>query len=156
MISPVLTEKTNFRDKQRKTLVEGNSSFGSIAEKENGFLAVLESIAPQSNENTAELNTLWRELPEREKNFIDSPTIHNLEEYKSIVRKIIQLIIQKNTKFVLAKRRGETDMKLLHTVKIIDENIHLLATTMISKNNSAFIALKQIEKIRGLLFDISK
>lgn len=154
MILQTLTDKTRSSEKKSKSAL--NRSSNSIAPKENSFLSVLESIAPASNENTSELNSLWRELPDKEKNFLNSQTSNHLEEYKSIVRKIIQLIIEKNTKLVLAKRRGEADQKILHTVKIIDENIQLLATTMVNKNNSAFALLKQIEKIRGLLFDMSK
>lgn len=154
MILKNITEKTRSSEKRTKNLTSNIQSISPT--NENSFLTILESIVPTTNENTAELNQLWRELPEKEKIFINSPSLHNLEEYKTIVKKIIQQIILKNTKLITARRKGEADQKILTTVKIIDENIHLLATTMINKNNSAFALLKQIEQIRGLLFDLSK
>lgn len=154
MILQTVTDKTRSSEKKAKG-APGKDSISALP-KDNSFLSVLESIVPTTNENTAELNYLWRELPDKEKNFLNSPNTTSLEEYKSIVRKIIQLIIQKNTKLVLARRRGEADQKILHTIKIIDENIQLLATNMVNKNNSAFAMLKEIEKIRGLLFDLIK
>jgi uncharacterized protein YaaR (DUF327 family) len=57
---------------------------------------------------------------------------------------------------VQARQRGRMDKKVLMTVKVIDENIQLLAMTMLNPANSAFGLLKQIEKIRGLLLDLNK
>jgi uncharacterized protein YaaR (DUF327 family) len=42
------------------------------------------------------------------------------------------------------------------TVKILDENIQILASTMLSPQNSAFSLLKQLERIRGLLMDLKE
>ena len=102
-------------------------------------------------------------LPQIEKNFINSQSSANLEEYKAIVKSIIKQILQKNILVVNSRskmsnvlRKNENNEKCLHTVKIINENIQILATTMVSKNNTAFALLKQMEKIRGLLFDLNK
>ncbi|MCB1157839.1 MAG: DUF327 family protein, partial [Leptospiraceae bacterium] len=75
---------------------------------------------------------------------------------KTLVKDIIDQILQNNTEIVHARRRGRHDKKILVTVKIIDENLQLLALTMLSTQNSAFNLLKQIEKIRGLLLDLKE
>ena len=54
------------------------------------------------------------------------------------------------------QQRGRNDKKILMTVKILDENIQILASTMLSPQNSAFSLLKQLERIRGLLMDLKE
>ena len=79
-----------------------------------------------------------------------------MNEYKNLVKEITQQILQKNIHIVQARRRGRHDKKLLLTIKVIDENLQILATTMLSSANSAFSLLKQMEKIRGLLMDLKE
>ncbi|MCE9500273.1 MAG: YaaR family protein [Leptospira sp.] len=122
----------------------------------NNFLNVLESIIPSNGEQTRELNNLWKDLPEVERKFLNLPSLENLQVYRKMVKEILNLIIEKNTKLEMAKRRGSSDNKILMTVKIIDEKIQLLATTILNKSNSAFTLLKQLESIRGLLFDMTE
>ena len=124
-----------------ETPVEGSS-----------FLSILESIIPSANEDSANLNRLWTELPDLEKSLIGSPTLDNLKVYTEQIQKILRIILQKNHKNVEVKRNPRSMTK--HTItKIVDEKLHLLATTIISKNNSAFELLKQTRDIRGLLAD---
>lgn len=160
MILSGIKNKDRAREKKAKTSLASKAEFGV---KENDFLSVLETIVSSTDENTAELNKLWRELPQIEKKFISSQSSANLEEYKEIIKKIIKQILQKNTIVINSRskvssilRKNENSEKCLHTVKIIDANIQILATTMVSQNNTAFALLKQLEKIRGLLFDLNK
>ncbi len=160
MILSSITEKDRLREKKGRS---NSLSKNEFLPKENDFISVLETIVSSTNENTAELNRLWRDLPQIEKNFINSQSSANLEEYKAIVKSIIKQILQKNILVVNSRskmsnvlRKNENNEKCLHTVKIINENIQILATTMVSKNNTAFALLKQMEKIRGLLFDLNK
>lgn len=127
-----------------------------VEDKNNSFLSLLESIVPSTKEETRGINELWQKLPDIEKRFLASPNQAHLEEYKNLVKDIIDEILKKNTVLTEAKKRGRNDQKVLIIVKVIDQNIQILAQTMLSPNNSAFGLLKQMEKIRGLLRDIKE
>ena len=73
-----------------------------------------------------------------------------------MVKDIMNLILEKNTKLEMGKRRGPASDGGYMVVKVIDDKIQLLATTILSKSNSAFTLLKQLESIRGLLIDLSE
>lgn len=141
-------------EKKSKSLK--TESAGSVSQKDSSFLDILEQIVPSHREETREINELWQKLPDAEKNFLKEPNRHNLETYKILVKDITNAILKSNTELVQAKQRGRMDKKILMTVKVIDENIQILAMTMLNPANSAFNLLKQIEKIRGLLLDLSK
>lgn len=141
-------------DKNSKGIKSDSSS--KIKEKENSFLSILESIVPSNKEETREINELWQRLPEMEKRFLNTPNQENLQEYKKLVKDITNTILKNNTNLSQAKQRGRNDKKVLMTVKILDENIQILATTMLSPQNSAFSLLKQLERIRGLLMDLKE
>ncbi|MBP9162902.1 MAG: DUF327 family protein [Leptospiraceae bacterium] len=141
-------------DKNSKGIKSDGSA--KIKEKENSFLSILESIVPSDREDTREINELWQKLPEMEKRFLNTPSQENLQEYKKLVKDITNTILKNNTQLSQAKQRGRNDKKILMTVKILDENIQILASTMLSPQNSAFSLLKQLERIRGLLMDLKE
>ena len=141
-------------DKNSKGIKSDGSA--KIKEKENSFLSILESIVPSDREETREINELWQRLPEMEKRFLNTPSQENLQEYKKLVKDITNTILKNNTQLSQAKQRGRNDKKVLMTVKILDENIQILASTMLSPQNSAFSLLKQLERIRGLLMDLKE
>jgi hypothetical protein len=140
----------------KKTKTSKTESSSSVNNKEKSFLEILEAIVPSNKEETREINFLWQKLPEVEKKFLSEPNQNNLNTYKELIKEITNAIIKKNMKLSMARQRGRADKKILMTVKIIDENIQLLAMTMLNPANSAFSLLKQIEKIRGLLMDIKE
>jgi uncharacterized protein len=144
----------NTNEKKSKTLRSESSA--PVSQKDSSFLEILEQIVPSSREETREINELWQKLPDAERNFLQEPNRKNLETYKELVKDITNAIIKSNTSLVQARQRGRMDKKVLMTVKVIDENIQLLAMTMLNPANSAFGLLKQIEKIRGLLLDLNK
>ncbi|MBK8398400.1 MAG: DUF327 family protein [Leptospiraceae bacterium] len=141
-------------DKNSKGIKSDGSS--KIKDKENSFLSILESIAPSDKEQTREINELWQRLPDMEKRFLAAPSQDNLNEYKKLVKDITNTILKNNTQLTQARQRGRNDKKILMTVKVLDENIQILASTMLSPHNSAFSLLKQIERIRGLLMDLKE
>lgn len=122
----------------------------------SSFLEILETIVPSTKEETREINLLWQKLPDLEKRFLKEPNQENLNLYKNLVKDITNAIIKNNMKLSQARQRGRSDKKILMTVKIIDENIQILAMTMLNPANSAFHLLKQLERIRGLLMDIKE
>jgi uncharacterized protein len=152
--NPNLPEKI-LKKTEKKTDTKSKVDDSEKVENQS-FLNILESIVPSTQAETKEMNVLWRQLPDAEKEFLKTPNNINLQKYKNLVKEITTLILKNNTEIVQARRRGRNDKKILLTVKIIDENLQLLATTMLSPANSAFSLLKQIEKIRGLLMDIKE
>ncbi|MCB1142503.1 MAG: DUF327 family protein [Leptospiraceae bacterium] len=142
--------------RDRKTPTRKSEGGASVSGKDQTFLEILESIVPSTNETTREINEYWQLLPDAEKDFLREPSKKNLESYKSLIKNITNAILKNNVELVQARQRGRNDKKVLMTIKIIDENIQILAKTMLSPNNSAFHLLKQIEKIRGLLLDLQK
>lgn len=140
--------KNKAENKKNITKSEANPS------QKSSFLEILESIVPSTKEETREINLLWQKLPEVEKQFLKEPNQENLNIYKNLIKDITNAIIKNNMKLSQARQRGRNDKKILMTVKIIDENIQILAMTMLNPANSAFSLLKQLERIRGLLMDI--
>jgi uncharacterized protein YaaR (DUF327 family) len=147
-------KNNNTNEKKSKTLKSEGTS--PVSQKDSSFLEILEQIVPSTREETREINVLWQKLPDVERNFLQEPNRKNLETYKELVKDITNAIIKSNTSLVQARQRGRMDKKVLMTVKVIDENIQLLAMTMLNPANSAFGLLKQIERIRGLLLDLNK
>ncbi len=142
------------QDKKSKTIRSESSA--SVENKEPSFLDILEAIVPSSKEETREINQLWQKLPDIEKRFLKEPNQENLNSYKTLVKEITSAILKNNMQLVQARQRGRSDKKILMSVKIIDENIQVLAMTMLNPANSAFSLLKQIERIRGLLMDLKE
>ncbi len=126
----------------------------SSSTKQSNFLEILESIVPSTKEETREINLLWQKLPDIEKRFLREPNQENLNLYKNLIKDITNSILKNNMKLSQARQKGRSDKKILMTVKIIDENIQILAMTMLNPANSAFSLLKQVERIRGLIMDI--
>jgi uncharacterized protein YaaR (DUF327 family) len=141
---------------EKKSRTVRSESSGSVENKEPNFLEILEAIVPSSKEETREINQLWQKLPDIEKRFLKEPNQENLNSYKTLVKEITSAILKNNMQLVQARQRGRGDKKILMSVKIIDENIQVLAMTMLNPANSAFSLLKQIERIRGLLMDLKE
>lgn len=123
-------------------------------ETKQSFLDILESVVPSHSEETRELNELWKELPDLEKQLIQSPDKRNLDLYKQHVKTIAEIVLKKNYKLLQATLKGRSDQRDLRYVKILDEKLDLLAKTMFSPQNTAFHILKQMDEIRGLLIDL--
>lgn len=147
------TTKSTQDKKSRTVKTEGSVN---IENKEPSFLDILEAIVPSSKEETREINQLWQKLPDMEKRFLKEPNHENMESYKKLIKEITSAIVKNNMQLTQARQRGRNDKKILMSVKIIDENIQILAMTMLNPGNSAFSLLKQVEKIRGLLMDLKE
>jgi uncharacterized protein YaaR (DUF327 family) len=147
------TSSDNVKNKtEKKSFISKSETISSP--QQYSFLEILESIVTSTKEETREINSLWQKLPDIEKRFLKEPNQQNLNTYKSLVKDIVNAIMKNNMKLSQARQRGRTDKKILMTVKIIDENIQILAMTMLNPANSAFSLLKQLERIRGLIMDI--
>ncbi|WCL49513.1 DUF327 family protein [Leptospira sp. GIMC2001] len=120
------------------------------------FAELLEAIAPSHKESTREINELWRDLPEIERNLISDRSSENLQIYKEQIRSILKLILAKNTREekLQSPIKGSSQKKQHFHVVHIDEKLKLLAETITHPQNSAFQILKQMDSIKGLLLDI--
>lgn len=72
-----------------------SSPSAPIDESKQSFLEILESIVPAGKEETRELNELWKDLPDLEKDLIKDPNHKNLESYKKHIKQIAELILKK-------------------------------------------------------------
>ncbi len=153
--NPTPSSKTPIVKNAKKDQTKASPSFlNPETEGPTSFLDILESIVPSNQDSTKHLNELWRDLPDLEKALIQSQSKENLENYKKHIKEIAELILKDNYKVQQAPRRNRTDEKDLRYVKIIDEKLHILASTMFSSTNSAFALLRQFEDIRGFLVDL--
>ncbi|MDI7212817.1 YaaR family protein [Leptospira santarosai] len=154
------TKNTSKNKKSEIASVSGMNFLNQTEEIEtvsSSFLDILEEIVPSGSETTKDLNSLWRELPDIEKKFLDLPSIGNLEVYQKHIKAITKAVIDQNMRVETLSRRmkGETK-KIYHIVKIIDEKIQILAELIMNEGNSAFKLLKSLTDIRGLLLDIQE
>lgn len=102
------------------------------------------------------IEELLGDLKDQEKRFLDQQSHYELERYKSLVKKILKMILEKgfeNRSLELTprdKRLGRAEKSIIEK---IDENLIKLSQ-MITRSSDAFNFLKTIEEIRGLIFDL--
>ena len=103
-----------------------------------------------------EMDEIMGDLMEQEKRFLDMQSLYELEKYKALVRDILKMILEqgfKSQKLELSNREKRLGRAEKTIVKQIDEGLVRLSQ-MITRSNNAFDLLKQIEEIRGLIFDL--
>ncbi|MCL2154763.1 MAG: YaaR family protein [Leptospirales bacterium] len=104
------------------------------------------------------IEELMTDLKDQEKRFLDAQSLYELEIYKSLVKKILKMIIDngfKTRKLDLTYRenqKGRGPEKIV--LDKIDENLIKLSQ-MITRSNEAFNLMKTIEEIRGLILDLT-
>lgn len=109
-----------------------------------------------SSDVRVDMDELIGDLMEQEKRFLDRQSMYELEKYKLLVRDILKMILDKGfqtQKLELSgreKRLGKAEKTI---VRQIDEGLVRLST-MITRSSDAFELMKQIEEIRGLIFDL--
>ena len=119
------------------------------------FAEILEEILPPAEGDSEDLHRLWSDLPQTERNLLDSPSAKNFSAYRDLVKKIAIATLQKNTRLRSMSRKGSKGQDLkLQVVEFIDERLQKMATMMHSPRNSAFALLRKFEEIRGLLMDV--
>jgi uncharacterized protein len=102
------------------------------------------------------IEELMTDLQDQEKRFLDSQSLYELEKYKSLVKKILKMILENSFEArVLERSNREKRMGLEEKTVIekIDENL-LKLSQMITRSSDAFNLMKTIEEIRGLIFDL--
>ncbi len=169
MIPPIRLEN-QFQNRKKKigtknfqgTSTSTNSHFDLEATqneneiKPSSFQNMMDEVLPPQKEGNIDLNKLWKELPDTERNLIQNYSQENLQKYKSIIVQIAKLTLSKNVKVEMMKRnRSNQDQVVQSVIKVIDERLQKMVTLMHSPQNSAFTILRSIEEIRGLLINLS-
>ncbi|TGK03161.1 DUF327 family protein [Leptospira langatensis] len=130
-------------------------SDSQIPDSKSEFFELVEHLLPYQQERTRDLNSLLRDLPDAERNFLKSPSYANLEIYKRIVQGILKEVMERNTSLetLRTRVRGGSE-KVYQVIQVVDEKIHTLADFIIHPENSTFDLMKRMEDIRGLLVDL--
>ncbi len=103
-----------------------------------------------------DMDELIGDLMEQEKRFLDMQSLYELEKYKLLVRDILKMILNEGfqtQKLELSGREKRLGRAEKTIVKQIDEGLVKLSA-MITRSSDAFELMKQIEEIRGLIFDL--
>ncbi|TGK21109.1 DUF327 family protein [Leptospira fluminis] len=126
-----------------------------IPDSKSQFFELVENLLPYSQEKTRDLNSLLRDLPDAERNFLKSPTYENLNVYKKIVQSILREAMDRNARVETLRSRAKGGSeKMYQIVTVIDEKVQTLADFIIHPENSTFDLMKRMENIRGLLVDL--
>ncbi len=145
--------RTNLRQQTRADRKPGKKgAVGSASSSK--FTSELESRI--SSDMKVEMDELLGDLLEQEKRFLDLQSLYELEKYKKLVRDLLKMILEKGFKTqkldltLREKRLGRAEKTV---VKQIDDGLIRLSE-MITRSSNAFDLMKQIEEIRGLIFDL--
>jgi len=145
--------RTGMRQQTRPGGRPGSKS-GVGSASQSKFLSELDNRI--ATDYAVEMDELMGDLMEQEKRFLDMQSIYELEKYKALVRDILKMILEqgfKSQKLELSNREKRLGRAEKTIVKQIDEGLVKLSQ-MITRSNNAFDLLKQIEEIRGLIFDL--
>ncbi len=140
--------------KQEKTKIKNKKKASSIHEKEKTFAQELDTRV--TREYSGSIDELLSSLRDEERRFLKSQTLTDLNNYKSLVKKILRLILDEgfDTSTLKRSRREKAKGKLDFTViREIDEKL-LAITTAITKKSRGFNLMKTVEEIRGLILDL--
>ncbi len=143
-INPTSPKKNEKRSVQ-------NKKSGSTGHSERKFQAELESNILREYRGTIE--ELMNDLAEQERRFVEEQSLYQMNQYKSIVKSIMKMLLEADTSVETLQRRRR-DRADFVIVDSINDRLDQIARAITQKNNRAFNLLKTIEEIRGLLFDL--
>ena len=147
------TETNSRRRTTQKTASPARKGGGTP--KASVFQNMMDAVLPPEKEANFDLNRLWKELPEIERDLLDQQSQENLERYRRIVSQIAKMTLKKNISFEKMKQRKRNGKVIeLSVVKYIDERLQKMVLVLASPQNSAFSLLRNIEEIRGMLMDL--
>ncbi len=134
--------------------IKARTRASSGGSKISTFSSELESRI--SLEFSGSIEELMTDLQDQEKKFLDAQSLYELEKYKSLIKKILKMILEngfESRRLDLTSREKRMGKSEKMVVDKIDENLVKLAQ-MITRSSDAFDLLKTIEEIRGLIFDL--
>ncbi len=145
-IIPSFTPDKN-RLHSRKEKKAGNAGHTKFAD------ALGEQVYREYDNSVEEL---LNDLEKRQRQFLDQQSLSGLNEYKRIIKKILELVTEEGFETKTVTSRRASNRKEFFIVKEIDEKLKQLALAITSPSSASFNLLKQCEEIRGLIFDLVK
>lgn len=150
-----LTSETDLRRRNTQKTAASSSSKGGPAPKTSSFQNIMDEVLPPELGANLDLNRLWKELPQVERDLLGHCSQENLEAYRKIVIQIAKMTLKKNVSFKkITQRKPHGKIIELSVVEYIDERLQKMLALLRAPQNSAFAMLKSIEEIRGILMDI--
>lgn len=145
--------RTDSRQKPREG-IKSRSKASTGGSRVSKFTTELDNrISLEFNGSIEELMT---DLQDQEKKFLDAQSLYELEKYKSLIKKILKMILEtgfESRKLDLTSREKRMGRAEKTVIDKIDENLIKLSQ-MITRSSDAFNLMKTIEEIRGLIFDL--
>lgn len=155
------SNRLRLRDKatrKKEDSIHSSEAIISSPPKELSFLEMVEQIAPYEKERTKDIHILWKELPQLERELIQTRSNESLEKYKAQIKALLHAILEKNTRYKKSYTPipGTHQKKEYTYIEYIDEKLKLLAEVIHHPQNTAFQILKQMDNIRGFLLDLER
>ena len=137
--------------KEEKTKVKSQKRNPSIQGKEETFTKTVQKTIQFEFQGT--IDELMKDLKDQEKRFLDLQTEYELNRYKSIIQKILKIVLDKGFKTQTLKRK-QRDKSDFIIIEDINERLLEISHYITNKENKSFKLLKEIEEIRGLVLDL--
>ncbi len=135
--------------KEEKTKIKGKKKSVTGPHSPKTFVTSLQNSLQIQFEG--DLQEMVRELEEQEKRFLRDQSQHELNQYKTLIQKILKTVLEDGFQSQTIRRNRPNSADFL-IIKKIDEK--LLEITSRITRGSAFNLMKTMEEIRGLIFDL--
>ncbi|HEY1405199.1 MAG TPA: DUF327 family protein [Spirochaetota bacterium] len=142
-----ITAHTTSGDKK----LDNRKNARSTRAKEASFDQVLSGVVEKETERGIE--SLMNDLRDQERRFLDSQSLYELQKYKTMLQKILKMVVGESYKTATIDRRRRDRADYL-IVNKISEKMDELARIFATSENKAFSLMKTLEEIRGLLCDL--
>jgi len=154
-IKKVESQKT-IKDKIKSLKKTKTSESGKVKAPKSQFQDKLLEAA-EVKEVHMELDRLLEKIDEIGKKFSHKPDLENLQEYKSLIKAFMTMVIEKMYR-VKEKmgHRSWVKQKIYITIEKIDTKLEQLTQFVLDKENFNINLLATLDEIRGLLIDLYK
>lgn len=144
------------KEKLKQIKKSKSSETPKISIKQSPFYDKLLEIT-EVKEINLDLDKLIEEIDNAGKKFANKPDMHNLQEYKSLIKAFLNIIIDKI--FKIKEKMGYRSwikQKVFITVEKINEKLEKLMNSILEKENENINLLATLDEIKGLLVDLYK
>lgn len=151
IFTPRQTKKSS-NLKTKKTSSENKSLFAKAFEEQDDDIIINDNLNSETSleESLKEIGLLGEKLKR-------SKSLQDLDDYKKSIKRYIDQIIDKTvkceTKYVWSRAKKEKIPKI--HLKIIDRELEELTKIFFDEQKSVFLIASKIDKIEGILVDLS-
>jgi hypothetical protein len=156
MLAPRITTGADYRRRRIEADRSGRGA-GRVGDSldKTPFQQILDDILPPERIDARDLNHLWSDLPEAERQLLAKASEENLKRYRDLVFAIARETLKRNTRIKKIRRKTRSgDTVELTVVEFLDDRLQKMANLIHAPGNSAFQMLKTVEEIRGALIDV--